>query len=209
MKRQTIVEYAEASPEARNIYDEITRVMRAPDVPNFLKALGTNENVLRATWAKLRYTVLTGDVPALLKQLILFNISFRAGNHYCTALHGHAALSLDETLTCEDLMNMTRGEAIEQLPPSYQIAIETVTQAALEPSRLVAEDFDFEQRLRDEGYVDREIDELLAQADFAVMMNTITSIFDIPAERPFPPVDDCAPEGRIGEGSYDPAARAN
>ena len=209
MKRQTIVEYAEASPETRNIYDEIRRVMRVPDVPNFLKALGTNENVLRATWAKLRYTVLTGDVPALLKQLILFNISFRSGNKYCTALHGHAALSLDETLTCEDLMNMTRGESIEQLPRSYQVAIETVTRAALEPSSLAAEDLDFERRLRDEGYVDREIDELLAQADFAVMMNTITSIFDIPPERPFPLVEDRAPEERIGEGSYDPAARAN
>ena len=78
MKRRSVVEYAEASPQVRAIYDEVKKVIGAPNVPNFLKALGVNENVLRATWAKLRYAVLAGEVPMLLKQLILFNISVRA-----------------------------------------------------------------------------------------------------------------------------------
>ncbi len=88
----------------------------------------------------------------LLKQLVLFNISSRAGNHYCTALHGHAALELDKTLTCEDLIRLTEGEALVQLPRSYRVAIEIVTRAALEPLILAAEDFDFERDLQDEGF---------------------------------------------------------
>ena len=196
MKRRSVVEYAEASPQVRAIYDEVKKVIGAPNVPNFLKALGVNENVLRATWAKLRYAVLAGEVPMLLKQLTLFNISVRAGNHYCTALHGHAALKLDKTLTCEDLMRMTQGEALEQLPRSYRVAIEIVTRAALEPSSLASEDFDFERDLQDEGYAEWEIDELMALADFAVMMNTITAIYDIPPERPFPPSEEVSTDDR-------------
>ena len=165
MKRRSVVEYAEASRQVRAIYDDVKKVTGAPDVPNFLKALGVNENVLRGTWAKLRYAVLAGEVPMLLKQLILFNISVRAGNYYCTALHGHAALQLDQTLTCEDLMRLTRGEALEQLPRSFAVAIETVTRAALEPSILAAEDCDFERDLQVEGYAEWEIDELMFLAD--------------------------------------------
>ena len=41
-----------------------------------------------AFWPMVRYTLLEGDVPALLKQLILFRISVEYGNTYCASLHG-------------------------------------------------------------------------------------------------------------------------
>jgi hypothetical protein len=67
MKRQTLVEYKDASPEIQAIYDEVMEVTGSPDAFNFLKAFGNNEKVLRAFWSMLRYTLLEGDVPALLK----------------------------------------------------------------------------------------------------------------------------------------------
>ena len=70
MKRQTLVEYEDASPEVRALYDEIMETMGSPTVLNFLKALGHNENVLRAVWSMLKYTIVEGEIPALLKQLI-------------------------------------------------------------------------------------------------------------------------------------------
>ena len=82
MKRQTLVEYKDASPEIQAIYDEVMEVIGSPDVFNFLKAFGNNEKVLRAFWSMLRYTLLEGDVPALLKQLILFKISVEYGNTF-------------------------------------------------------------------------------------------------------------------------------
>ena len=50
-------------------------------------------------------------------------------------------------------------------------------------------DFDFEEQLRDEGFSESEIDELLAQGYFGVMMNMLTDAYDIPPEQPFPPKD--------------------
>ncbi len=187
MKRQTLVEHKDASREVQAIYDEIREIMGSPTVPNFLKALGNNENVLRAIWSMTKHTMIEGEIPSLLKQLILFKISINAGNGYCTALHGHAALNLDPTLSYDDLINLSNGKTSTKLPASFQVAIKIVTQAALQPKSVAEEDFDFEEQLRDEGYSEREIDELMAQAYFAVMMNTFIDSFDIPWESPFPP----------------------
>jgi hypothetical protein len=70
-------------------------------------------------------------------------------------------------------------------PASFQIAIE-VTDACFETRHVGDEDFDFENQLRDEGFSDREIDELIQQAHFGVMMNVTTDIFDISPAQPFP-----------------------
>ena len=187
MKRQTLVEYKDASREVQAIYDEIKEIMGSPAVPNFLKALGNNENVLRAIWSMTKHTLIEGEIPSLLKQLILFKISINVGNEYCTALHGHAALNLDPTLSYDDLISLSDGRTSTNLPASFQVAIEIVTRAALQPKSVADKDFNFEDELRDEGFSDREIDELMAQAYFAVMMNTLIDSIDIPWESPFPP----------------------
>ena len=56
--------------------------------------------------------------------------------------------------------------------------------------------------LQDEGYAEWEIDELMALADFAVMMNTIAAIYDIPPERPFPPSEEVSADDR-GSGALE------
>ena len=132
-------------------------------------------------------TVIEGDVPALLKQLILFNISLTAGNQYCTKLHGHAALNLDPTLTYDDLVALSRGDCSANLPPSFSVAIEIVSRAALESKSVEDPDWDFEDQLRDEGFSESEIDELLAVGFFSIMMNKLTDTYDVPWESPFPP----------------------
>ena len=184
MKRQIAVEYEEASPEVKEIYDVGMQVLGTDSVPNWMKALGNNPRILRATWEKFRFTVLEGDISQLLKQLILFNISVRAGNQYCTNVHGYSALNLEPDLTYEDLMSMSTGEAMSELPMSFQVAIETITNIAFLSDEEIAE-LDFISILLDAGFNQAEIDELLAQADFGVMMNKIVNLYDIPLETPF------------------------
>ena len=187
MKRTTLVEYEDASPEVQAIYDEIMATMGSPSVLNFLKALGNKAHVLRAVWGTLKEVVVEGDIPALLKQLILFKISITVGNEYCTALHGHAALNLDPTLTYDDLLSLSSGSCSANLPPSYPIAIDIVVRASVESKSCEGSEFDFEDQLRDEGFSESEIDELLAVGFFSVMMNMMTDAYDVPWESPFPP----------------------
>jgi alkylhydroperoxidase family enzyme len=187
MKRTTLVEYEDASPEVQAVYDEIMSTMGLPGVLNSLKALGNNAVVLRGVWSMLKATLIEGEIPELLKQLILFRISIVAGNEYCTSLHAHAALNLDPTLTYDDLMTLSGGECSANMPPSFPIAIDIVSRAALESKNIADPEWDFEDQLRDEGFSDSEIDELLAVGYFSVMMNMLTDTYDIPWEAPFPP----------------------
>ncbi len=71
------------------------------------------------------------------------------------------------------------------IPASYMVAIELVTQMALRPKTVEAEDF--EEQLRDEGFSEQEIDELISVAGFAVLVNTLTDIVHIPTEEPLRP----------------------
>jgi alkylhydroperoxidase family enzyme len=187
MKRTTRVEYDAASPEVRALYDEIMDTMGLTSVLNFLQALGNNPHVLRAVWSMVKGTLVEGEVPALLKQLILFKISIVAGNKYCTKLHGHAALNLDPTLTYDDLVALSDGECRANLPSSFPAAIEIVSRASLDSKSVEDPDWDFEDQLRDEGFSEAEIDELLAVGFFSVVMNMITDTYDVPPEDPLPP----------------------
>jgi len=178
-----LVEYDQATPTVQAIYDEVLEATGRPDVLNMLKVLGHNERALRAVWTMLRNTVLEGEVPELLKQLILFRISIHARNEYCQALHAYRACTLDPTLTYNDLRAMAEGDSLPTLPRSYQAAIEIVSRMALEPGSVADDRFAYEDQLREEGFSESEIDELIAQAYFAVMMNTFTAAYDIPPEQ--------------------------
>jgi alkylhydroperoxidase family enzyme len=190
MKRSTHVEYEDTSPEVRAVYDEIMDTMGSTSVLNFLKALGHNPHVLRGIWSMLRETVVEGEVPALLKQLILFKISTIAGNLYCTKLHGHAALNLDATLTYDDLAALSGGGCSANLPSSFRVAIEIISRTSLEPKSVEDPDWSFEDQLRDEGFSESEIDELIAVGFFGIMMNLLTDTYDVPWEESFPPNSD-------------------
>lgn len=182
MKRKTQVEYEDASPEVRTLYDEIMDTMGTPSVLNFLKALGHNAHVLRGLWSLLKETLIEGEVPALLKQLILFKISTIVGNRYCKAVHGHAALNLDPTLTFDDLEALSGGICSANLPPSFPVAIDVVSRAALQPKSVDDPDWAFEEQLRDEGFSEAEIDELLAVGFFSVVMNSLVDVYDVSRE---------------------------
>ena len=84
-------------------------------------------------------------------------------------------------------MALSGGACTANLPPSFPVAIEIVSRAALEPKRVEEPDWDFENQLRDEGFSESEIDELLAVGFFSVMMNMLTDTYDVPWESPFPP----------------------
>lgn len=187
MKRETLVEYDAADPGVQAVYDEFMQITGSQKPLNLLMALGNNEKALRAVWSMLKYILLQGEIPALLKELILFRISIKAGNQYCTSLHAHAACSIEPSLSYEDLLALSEGQASAKLPTSFQVALDTISKAALEPKSIADEKFDLEGQLLDAGFSDEEIDELLALGFMSVMLNQLTDAYDIPWEEPLPP----------------------
>jgi hypothetical protein len=70
------------------------------------------------------------------------------------------------------------------------VAIDIISRASLDPKSVADPEWDFVDRLGDEGFSESEIDELLAIGLFGLMMNSLTDTYDVPWESPFPPSSD-------------------
>ncbi len=174
--RFRLVSYEQAPEAVKAIYEETMREMGIPFVLNWFKCQGSNPLLLEGNWAKLRSTMLRGEVPFILKQLIIYNISKNKGCHYCAHAYGVIVDSMSKTLTGRDDLRLTRHLDSDYVPAAYKTAIRVVTASALAPQSTSDEDF---EALREEGFSETEVSELMALADLTNMLNTIADISGI------------------------------
>ncbi len=172
----SLVEYEEASEKVREIYDESKKMLGLPFVLNWFKCQGSNEVLLTGNWEKLKNTLILGNVPNILKQMIIYNISDKKGCDYCSQAHGIFANMMGKSMSSDPNFNLTDNLEDDIIPISYRTAVKIVTKAALSPASVTDEDF---QQLSDAGFSNEEIQELMAQADLVNMLNTIADIADI------------------------------
>jgi alkylhydroperoxidase family enzyme len=170
------IEYNEASDEVKAIYNETMKELGVPFVLNWFKYQGNNATILRGNWEKLRCTMLLGNVPFILKQLIIYNISKIKKSEYCAYTHGVIANSMSKTLTNDDSIKLTENMDSDHIPSSYKTAIRVVTKCALQPQSTNEHDF---EELSHEGYSMDEIQELMALADLTNMLNSLADIAGI------------------------------
>lgn len=86
-----LIEYAEAGPEVRAVFDEIKAARGLADVNNFWKALAVDPALLRQTWERLRVVMAPGALDPLTKEMLYIAISATAGCNYCVASHTASA----------------------------------------------------------------------------------------------------------------------
>jgi alkylhydroperoxidase family enzyme len=83
---------------------------------------------------------------------------------------------MSKTLTGQDELRLTEHLESDYVPAAYKTAIRIVTASALSPQSTTDEDF---EALREEGFSETEISELMALADLTNMLNTIADISGI------------------------------
>lgn len=171
-----LIEYQDASPEVKKIYDETKATLGLPFVLNWFKCQGNNYTLLHGNWEKLKSTLLSGEVPNILKQLIIYNVSAQKGCTYCARAHAIFANSMGKALSEEHGFKVTENMYNFPTPSSYSDAIKIVTKAALTPALITNDDF---EQLADAGFSISEIKELMAQADLVNMLNTIADVSKI------------------------------
>lgn len=174
--RFKVVDYEDASMQVKDIYDDTKKTLQLPFVLNWFKCQGDNATLLAGNWAKLKSTLMQGEVPNVLKQLIIFNASRERGCKYCTEVHGIFADSMSKMISDNENFKVTENLNSAIIPESYRIAIKVVTKAALASSQITDADF---QELHDAGFDRQEIQELMAQADLVNMLNTFAEISGI------------------------------
>ena len=86
-----LIEYGEAGPEVRAVFDDIKRTRGIPDVNNFWKALANHPSALKRTWESLKEVMAPGALDALTKEMLYLAVSVAHGCEYCIASHTAAA----------------------------------------------------------------------------------------------------------------------
>lgn len=99
-----LVEYVEAPPEVRQVYDEIMRARGTDWVNNFWKALAHDPALLRRTWEQVREVMAPGALDPLVKELVYVAVSATNGCEYCT--HSHTAAARKKGMTDAMLMEL-------------------------------------------------------------------------------------------------------
>lgn len=97
MSTVRLIEYDEASPEIRAVYDDIRAVRLTDVINNFWKALAHNPAQLRRTWESLKEVMAPGALDALTKELIYIAVSTANSCDYC--IHSHTAAARAKGMT--------------------------------------------------------------------------------------------------------------
>src|SRR4051794_23562841 len=81
------IEYADASPPVREVYDDILATRKIADVNNFWKYLANEPRMLAHVWSALKDMMGPGALDPLTKELIYIAVSITNNCEYCMASH--------------------------------------------------------------------------------------------------------------------------
>ncbi|MCO5069666.1 MAG: carboxymuconolactone decarboxylase family protein [Rhizobiaceae bacterium] len=86
-----MIEYEDANPEVRAVYDDIMATRKSDWINNFWKVLAHDPAHLKRTWEALKEIMGPGALDPLTKELIYVAVSVTNGCEYCTYSHTAAA----------------------------------------------------------------------------------------------------------------------
>jgi len=119
-----LIEYADASPAVRAVYDDIMKTRGTDWINNFWKVLAHDPALLRRTWEDIKQVMAPGALDPLTKELIYIAVSATNGCEYCTYSHtasarakGMSEAQLMELLAVVGMANETNRLANGLRPP--------------------------------------------------------------------------------------------
>ena len=96
-----LIEYEEASPEVRAVYDDIMTARNLDWVNNFWKAIAVQPELLRRTWEAVKTVTAPGALDPLTKEMLYIAVSVTNGCNYC--INSHTAAARKKGMTDEML----------------------------------------------------------------------------------------------------------
>jgi AhpD family alkylhydroperoxidase len=86
-----LIEYTDAPPEVRAVYDDIMTTRKTDWVNNFWKALANHPPTLRRIWDNVKQVMPAGALDPLTKELIYIAVSVTNNCEYCIRSHTASA----------------------------------------------------------------------------------------------------------------------
>ena len=121
-----LIEYDQASPEVRAVYDDIMATRKTDWINNFWKAIAHDPATLKRTWESIKQVMAPGAIDAVTKEMIYVAASVTSQCEYCIA--SHTASARNKGLTDAQLKELLAvvGMASEtnKLVKGYQVEID-------------------------------------------------------------------------------------
>jgi AhpD family alkylhydroperoxidase len=126
MSVQGPIEYRDASPAVRAVFDDIKRTRQVDDVNNFWKYLARDPATLKRTWESIKEVMVPGALDSLTKEMIYLAVSVTNGCGYCTASHGAAArkAGMSEKMFGELMAVVGMANETNRLANGYRVPID-------------------------------------------------------------------------------------
>jgi len=120
------IEYADASPEVRAVYDDIMATRKTDWINNFWKALANDPATLKRTWADIKQIMAPGALDALTKELIYVAVSVTNQCGYCIASHAAGARKkgMTDDMFRELMAVVGMANETNRLVAGYQVEID-------------------------------------------------------------------------------------
>jgi AhpD family alkylhydroperoxidase len=126
MSRPKPIEYADAAPPVRAVFDDIKRSRKVDDVNNFWKYLANDPALLKRTWQSVKEVMAEGALSPLVKELLYVAVSVTNGCEYCIASHTASArkAGMTDAMFGELLAVVGMANETNRLANGYRIAID-------------------------------------------------------------------------------------
>jgi AhpD family alkylhydroperoxidase len=121
-----LIEYKDASPEVRAVYDDIMATRKTDYINNFWKAIAHDPALLKRTWQDIKQIMAPGALDPLTKEMIYVAVSVTNQCDYCIASHTVSARTKGMTdAQFKELMSVV-GMANEtnRLVTGYQVEVD-------------------------------------------------------------------------------------
>jgi AhpD family alkylhydroperoxidase len=121
-----LVEYKDASPEVRAVYDDIMAVRKIGWINNFWKAIANDPASLKRTWEDIKQIMAPGALDPLTKELIYVAVSVSNQCDYCIASHTVSARKkgMTDEMFKELMAVVGMANETNRLSAGYQVEID-------------------------------------------------------------------------------------
>jgi AhpD family alkylhydroperoxidase len=124
------IEYRDAAPEVRAVFDDIKRTRQIKDVNNFWKYLAHDPATLKRTWESIKEVMAPGALDALTKEMVYLAVSVTNGCAYCIASHHAAArkAGMSEKMFGELMAVVGMANETNRLANGYRVPVDPAFQ---------------------------------------------------------------------------------
>ena len=173
MNRLPLIDRANTTPDRKALLDQIHAAFGA--TPNMFRTVAHSPAALQSMWAAFG-ALGHGILGAKLGEQIAVAVANRNACEYCLA--AHTALGRKAGASAEEMAAAQTGQASD---PATQAALQFALQVVDQRGRVPAEEV---QRLRNAGFSDEAIVEILAHVALNLFTNYVNVALEVPVDFP-------------------------